>query len=126
VQLEAVVTNNGNNANGVSLICRYSDSGWFEFTVSNNQSYSIYVFGPDGEKLQGGLFGSKKILSGKEKNVYTATCKGNELSLTVNGTLLNTIKTNHDFPEGNIGIGFSAPQNLPVDVEFESLKISQP
>ena len=126
VQLEVTVTNTGNNANGVSLICRYSDSGWYEFIISNDQTYAIYVIGPDGEVLQGGKAGTKKILSGKVKNVYTATCKGDELSLAVNGTPIETIKIKYDFPEGNIGIGFSSPAGLPVDLEFESLKISQP
>jgi hypothetical protein len=126
VQLEVTVTNTGNNANGVSLICRYSDSGWYEFIISSDQTYAIYVIGPDGEVLQGGKAGTKKILSGKVKNVYTATCKGDELSLAVNGTPMETIKIKYDFPEGNIGIGFSSPAGLPVDLEFESLKISQP
>jgi len=130
VQLEVTVTNTGNNANGISLVCRYSDSGWYEFVISNDQTYSIYAFGPGGETLKGGnqLYtnGTKKILSGKEKNVYIATCKGDELSLTINGTQITTVKTKYDFLEGNIGIGFSAPKNLPVDLEFESLTVSQP
>jgi Domain of Unknown Function (DUF1080)./TIR domain. len=126
VQLEVTVTNTGNNANGISLICRYSDNGWYEFIISNDQTYAIYVIGRDGEVLQGGKAGTKKILSGKVKNVYTATCKGNELSLAVNGIPIETVKIKYDFPEGNIGIGFSSPTDLPVDLEFESLKISQP
>jgi TIR domain/Domain of Unknown Function (DUF1080) len=126
VQLEVTVTNTGNNANGISLICRYSDSGWYEFIISNDQTYAIYVIGQDGEVLQGGKAGTKKILSGKVKNVYTATCKGDELSLAVNGIPIETVKIKYDFPEGNIGIGFSSPTDLPVDLEFESLKISQP
>lgn len=126
VQLEAVVTNKGNNGNGVSLICRHSDKGWIEFTVSNNQSYSIYVYDASGEALQGGPAGSGKIPAGKGTNVYTATCKGNELSLAVNGNPIHTIETNRGLPEGNIGIGFSAPINVPIDVDIESLKVSQP
>jgi hypothetical protein len=59
-------------------------------------------------------------------NVYTAICKGNELSLEINGILVETVPAKYDFPEGSIGIGFSAPQDLPVDIEFESVKISQP
>lgn len=126
VQLEAVVTNNGNNGNGISLICRHSDKGWIEFTVSNNQSYSIYVYDASGETLQGGAAGSSKIPAGKGTNVYTTTCKGDELSLAVNGNLIRTLQTNRVLPEGNIGIGFSAPTNVPIDVDLESLKISQP
>jgi hypothetical protein len=130
VQLEAVVANTGNNANGVSLVCRYSDSGWYEFVISNDQTYSIYAFGPGGETLKNGnqLYtnGTKKILSGKEKNVYAAICKGDELSLSINGTPMIAVKAKYDFSEGNIGIGFLAPKNLPVDLEIESLTISQP
>ena len=126
VQLEAVVTNNGNNGNGVSLICRHSDKGWIEFTVSNNQSYSIFVYDASGEALQGGAAGSSKIPAGKGTNVYTATCKGDELSLSVNGNFIHSIKTNRGLPEGNIGIGFSAPTNVPTDVEIESLNIREP
>ena len=130
VQLEVVTTNTGNSANGVSLVCRYSESGWYEFWISNDGTYGIYAFGPDGIVLQAGYElttgGSSAIRTGKAENKYTATCKGDELSLTINGTSIEPVKTKYDFPEGNIGIGFSAPKNLPIDVEFESLKISQP
>ena len=126
VLLELTVTNNGFNNNGVSLICRHSEKGWIEFTVSNNQNYSILVFSSNGDTLQGGSAGSPKIPVGKGTNVYTARCKGNELSLAVNGNHIHTIETNRDLPAGNIGIGFSAPANVAVDLEIESLKVSQP
>lgn len=130
VQVAVVTTNNGVNANGVSLVCRYSAEGWYEFRISNDQTYSIYAFGPGGEVPQGGYelanAGSPDIHTGKAKNVYTATCKGNKLTLDINGKLVNTTNARYDFPEGNIGIGFSSPKNLPVDLEFESVKISEP
>ena len=126
VQLEVVVKNNGNNANGVSLICRYNERGWFEFMISNDQTYAIFVRAADGEILQGGSAGSPDIRIGQSENTYTASCKGNELSLHINGKSVRSLVTNHNFAEGKIGIGFSAPRNLPVDLEFESLKISQP
>ena len=107
-------------------MCRYSDSGWYEFFISNDQTYAIYVMGQNGEVVQGGSAGSKKILYGKVQNVYTATCKGDELSLSVNGSPVDTVKTKFDYPEGKIGVGFSSPKDLPIDVEFESLIISQP
>lgn len=130
VKVEVVTTNTGNNANGVSLVCRYSDRGWYEFRISNNQTYSIYAFGPDGEQPQGGYelanANSTAIRTGLVKNVYTATCKGNELSLNVNDTPITSVPARYDLPEGNIGIGFSSPKRLPVDLEFESVKISEP
>ena len=130
VKVEVVTINTGNNANGVSLVCRYSDRGWYEFWISNNGNYVIYAFGPGGEVLERGhelvKASSQAIHIGKTENVYTATCKGDQLSLDINGTLVANRDARYDFPEGNIGIGFSSPQNLPVDVEFESVKISAP
>jgi hypothetical protein len=130
VRLEVVVVNNGYNSNGVSLVCRYSDEGWYEFMVSNNGNLSIYAFGPGGMKLiEGSVLhdgASTAIKTDKETNVYTAICKGNELSLEINGVLVETEIAKNDFPEGNIGIGFSSPQNYLVDVGIESIKVSQP
>ena len=130
VKVEVVTTNNGVNANGISLVCRHSDSGWYEFRISNDGNYEIYAFGPGGTILQSGYElkkgGSPAIQIGEVTNVYTATCKGSELSLEINGTHVITIPAKYDFPEGNIGIGFSSPKKLPVDVEFESVKISEP
>ena len=131
VQVEAVTTNNGNNANGVTLVCRHSDAGWYEFVVSNAQLYAIYAYDALGS-VQPGYFemaagGSTTVKSGHITNVYTAVCKGNELTLLVNGTPVKSITdTRYNFTEGKIGIGASSPQMLPVDIEFESVTISAP
>ena len=131
VQLEAAVTNNGNNANGVSLICRYNDYGWYEFSVSNAGLYTISAFDRTVPPEQGHVAlatgGSSAIRTGHLTNTYTVSCKGNQLSLFVNGTLVKTLtETLFDFPEGKIGIGVASPQRLPVDVQFESLIVSIP
>ena len=131
VQVEVVTTNNGNNANGVSLVCQYSDSGWYEFVVSNAQLYAIYAYDALGS-VQPGYFemaagGSPAIKSGHITNVYTAVCNGNELTLLVNGTPVKSITdTRYDFTEGKIGIGAASPQMLPVDIQFESVTVSAP
>jgi hypothetical protein len=131
VQVEAVVTNNGNNANGVSLICHYSGSGWYEFIISNAGLYSINAYDPANTSTQeyvqlaGG--GSAAIKPGQSTNTYTAVCSGSELTLVINDTLVNTLTdTKYNFTEGNIGIGVSSPELLPVDVMFESLSVSAP
>lgn len=130
VQLEVVTTNNGNNSNGVSLVCRYSDQGWYEFWISNNGTYGIYAFGPGGTILQAGFelakAGAPEIHTGRSENTYTAVCKGDDLILTINGKTVRSVKAKYDFTEGNIGIGFSAFQNHPIDLEFAALKVSQP
>ena len=131
VRIDAVVTNNGNNANGVSLVCRYSDSGWYEFSVSNAQLYTIYAYDSVGS-VQPGYFemaagGSPAVTAGHTTNVYTAICNGDELTLLINDTVVNTITdTRYNFTEGKIGIGVSSPQLLPVDVHIESVTVSEP
>jgi WD40 repeat protein len=131
VQVDMVVTNNGNNANGVSLICQYNDLGWYEFTVSSAGLYTIYAFDTNlyaKEKyivLANG--GSPAIKTGQVTNSYTAVCKGNELSLYANGTLVNSVTDELlNFTEGNIGFGVSSPQKLPVDLQLESVAVSIP
>jgi hypothetical protein len=131
VQVQVVATNNGNNSNGVSVVCRYSDTGWYEFRVSNAGLYAIYAYDTVGSTQPGyyELFsgGSPAIQLGHATNVYTAICTGHELTLRVNDTLVKTITdTRYDFPEGKIGIGVSSPQTLPVDVQIESVTVSQP
>ena len=131
VQMEMVTTNNGNNANGVSMICHYNDYGWYEFTVSNAGLYTIYAFDTTVSPEQGyfalATGGSTAIKTGQASNIYTAVCKGNELTLQINGVLVkNLTDPIYNFTEGNIGIGVSSPQNLPVDIQFESLSVSSP
>ncbi len=131
VQMEAVTTNNGNNANGVSLVCNYDGTNWYEFTVSNAGLYSINAYDPTATALQGyvqlAAGGSAAIKSGQATNVYRAVCNGSELTLYINDTLVKTlVDTKYNLTGGKIGIGVSSPQTLPVDVSFESLTVSEP
>jgi hypothetical protein len=128
VQLETYTTNNGANSNGVSLICRYSDAGWYEFLVSNGGTYAIYAY--DGEsrfyhELATG--GASVINTGLATNVYTAICKGSELTLMVNGKVVTTTSDKRfNFTDGLIGLAVSSPQALPVSVYFDYIKVSPP
>jgi hypothetical protein len=131
VKVEAVVNNQGNNANGVSLICRYSDVGWYEFVVSNSGFYQIFAVDNQGIVNQGyneiANGGSTRIKPGLQTNVYTAICNGSELSLLINQTPVRTITdVKFQFAEGKIGLAVSSPKKLPVKVEFETLTISEP
>ncbi len=131
VKVEAVVTNRGNNANGVSLICRYSDIGWYEFVVSNSGTYTIYAVDINGIVRQGynelKTGGSAAIKTGQVTNVYTAVCKDGELSLFVNQTLVRTITdTEFNFAQGKIGLAVSSPRKLPVNVDIETITVSEP
>lgn len=131
VKVEVDVTNRGADANGVSLVCRYSDVGWYEFVVSNTGTYKIYAVDSVGLVNQGYnelLNGtSLAIIPGASRNILTAECIGNVLNLYVNQTLVNSVTdTQFNFSFGKIGIAVSSPEKLPVGVDFESLIVSQP
>jgi hypothetical protein len=131
VKIEAVVTNRGNNANGVGLICRYSDIGWYEVQVSNSQTFAVYVVDNIGIYSQGynevARSDSNQILSGLSTNIYTMTCKGNVISLFVNGkSVWEYTDTQFGFTDGKIGLSVWSPQTLPINVVFETLTVSQP
>jgi len=131
VKVEAVVTNRGNNSNGVGLICRYSNVGWYEAQFSNSQQFAIYVVDSVGLVNQGYsevLSGDSKLIrSGPSTNVYTLTCKGNTISLSVNGELVGEyVDTHLGLTDGKIGLSVWSPQTLPVIVDVETLTVSAP
>lgn len=131
VKVEAVVTNRGNNSNGVGLICRYSNVGWYEVQVSNSQKFAIYVVDSIGLVSQGynEVFTgeSSAIRSGPSTNVYTLTCKGKTISLSVNGQLVGEFEDTYlGLTDGKIGLSIWSPQTLPVIVDIETLTVSAP
>jgi S1-C subfamily serine protease len=130
VYLHALVENRGKNTNSVSLICRYDDvKGWYEVNIGSDGLYNIFRFDGNLDKGDGYKMltsgGSTRIRTGKEYNEYTFSCKGNTLTLWINGTQTNTIRDN-SFREGMIGIGVSSYGVAPINVEFESLEIGVP
>jgi hypothetical protein len=131
VMVEAVSTNLGTNANGASLICHFNDNGWYQFTISNGGTYEVWAYDAVGAVDPGYTLlynsGSALITPGKVTNTYTAVCRGSDLTLYANGNLLYNLQdTKFNFTEGSIGIGASSPQNMPVELQFDSLTVSQP
>ena len=128
VRLDTKVENRGKNSNNVSLICRYSDDGWYEFMISNEGTYAIVVHDAVSNlevNLHNG--GSTAILSGKNINEYTAFCVGNTLSLYVNGVKLHALTDNkYGMRDGQVGMAVSSYEALPIIVEMDWFNISQP
>jgi hypothetical protein len=132
VKLEVMADNRGRNNNYVSLICRYDpDIGWYEFNIANNGLYSILY----GEVTQNGDIGynlitnggSNAIKQGKDVNDYSITCAGNKLSLTINGKSVTEItERNYGLREGGIGISVGSENVLPIIVEMDWFKVSEP
>jgi len=131
VAVEARVENRGTNNNNISLVCRYSDEGWYEFNIANNGLYNIlYGFvAADGNIGYGRLAdgGSNKIKSGKDINVYKIICKERQLSLYINGIETRVLEdNNYVLRDGKVGISVSSFKDLPVKVEYDWVTISEP
>ncbi len=128
VRLDVRVENRGTNNNNINLVCRYSDEGWYEVAIANNGLYDLYAFDAvKGSYTRLANGGSTKIKAGKEVNEYTFICNDRNLILQINGFETKTYTDNqYVFREGQIGVGASSFRDIPVKVEFDWVKISEP
>jgi hypothetical protein len=128
VRIDARAENRGKNNNNVSMICRYSDAGWYEFNIANNGLYWILAY-DNTDNSYYTIFngGSTAIKMGKDTNDYTVGCVDNTLSLYINGTLVKSIKdTKYNFKEGQVGLGVSSFDVWPIIIDWDYVTISQP
>jgi hypothetical protein len=126
VRLDARAENLGNNNNNVSLICRANERGWYEFNVANNGLYTILRYeSSSNEFIELYSGGVANLRTGKDTNDYTIMCRGDRLTLGVNGTEIRTVEDNQ-FDEGQVGISVSSFDGIPVLVEFDYATISAP
>jgi S1-C subfamily serine protease len=124
VRVDAKAENRGKNTNNVSLLCRATDEGWYEFSIANDGLWWIWAY--DGKYTSLANGGSTALNMGKGVNEFTITCYDNSLSLYINGVLAKTIVDNRFvFREGQIGIGVSSFDVLPILVEFDWVAISE-
>ena len=133
IRVDVRAENRGDNTNNISIICRYDeDAGWFEFNMYNSGLYNIYYgrwksSGTQATYLLIADGGSNAIHQGKAVNDYTVICKGNTLSLFINGDEVQTITQNmYMLREGQVGVGVSSFDRLPVRVGFDSVEIREP
>lgn len=132
VTVELRADNRGRNSNSVSLICRYDpDTGWYEFNVDNGGLYNILYAEIDSNGDIGYNLitngGSNAIKQGKEVNEYSITCKGDDLSLSINGDEVKTItEKTYSLREGQVGMSVSSFDVLPIQIEMDWFKVSEP
>ncbi len=129
VYIEASALNRGSNDNMVTLVCRYSDDGFYEVNITNGGLIDIYAYV---EAMDIGYIrlydgGSRNINMGLKSNTFAMSCEGNEISLYINGVLERTVEDNkYNLPEGLIGVGVSSFDAIPVIVAFDYVYIDVP
>ena len=131
VRIEVQVENFGDNENNITLFCRYDEEdGWYEFNVANSGLYWIY-YGRWNANGSGASYavvadgGSNNIKQGFAINTYSLSCKGNTITVYINDKELKHVDDSR-LRKGQIGIGVSSFRRLPVKVEFDWVKITEP
>jgi len=127
VRVDTKVENLGVNNNNVSLICRYSDAGWYEFNVANNGEYTIFRYDQARSDHYIALYtgGSTAIETGKGTNEITAVCEGDQLTLAINGVKVRTVQ-DRNLKSGKVGLSVSSFNVTPVIVDFDYFVASVP
>jgi len=131
VAIELRAENRGTNNNAISLVCRYSDEGWYEVNVQNNGLYNILVatYSDNGDIVYNRLAdgGSNKIKVGKDVNEYKMVCRDRTISLYINSFETRVLDDNkYVLREGQVGFSVSAFSDPTVKVDVDWVKISQP
>ena len=93
VVLTAEVEDIGPLDNALSLVCRATEDGWYEFRISPSGYYELLRFDQykrdDGENAYTNFLekrvGSTKIVGGLNKNEFSLSCVGDVISAFVNG-----------------------------------------
>jgi hypothetical protein len=132
VRLDVRADNRGRNNNSISLICRHDPNiGWYEFNVANNGLYDILYaeVESDGDIAYNTISngGSNAIKQGKEVNEYAIECKGDQLTLFINGDEVTSLtEKTYGLRSGQVGVSVSSFNVLPILIEMDWIKVSEP
>lgn len=120
----------GSHGSHFGMICRQVDrENFYYFAISADGFYAIFRRA-DGEMeiLSGNeneMSPSSAIRTGQKNNHILATCQGNELSLYVNGQLVETV-TDDTHAEGDVGIGAGSDAKGGARVQFDNFAATKP
>jgi hypothetical protein len=123
VQIDVdAATVGGTNNNALSVVCRYSGDGWYEFNIDSGGLWNIFKYQTQGgyKMLKSG--GSTAIKIGKGTNHLTVVCQGDALSLYINDVKVGTAKDT-EFADGTFGLSASAFDSGHVEIRFSGLTV---
>lgn len=121
----------GPDDNAYGIICRYqSPDNYYIFLISGDGHYSIGKFQSGIDDVQylsgdGNYVPSEVINQGQAENEIQASCIGNQLSLSVNGVLVETVE-DPTFVRGDVGLGAGTFQPGTAIIEFEKISVFAP
>lgn len=127
VRLDIKVENRGVNSQQVSLICNFGDNAWYEWAVQSDGRWELFAVSDGYHRMHNGA--SNFIKQGKDVNEYAMSCVDNEISFFVNGEEPKGspyIDRQYALRGGNVGFSISSLRAIPVLIEVDWFKISEP
>ena len=132
VQVEAQATAGPTN-NEYGVMCRYQRSGdgknsFYFFFISSDGYYALGKVSNDTRKIlspAGGSFQPSSAIKPAAVNLLAATCQGDRLSLSVNGTPVGSF-TDGELTHGDIGLIAGTFDAGGVQIHFDNLIARQP
>lgn len=130
VEVDVYPTSDSRDAH-FGALCRYVDAdNFYYFAVSADGYYAIFrrVNGGALDILTGGgegMIPSPVINTGGQVNNVQAVCRGDELSLYVNGELLETV-ADDAHAQGDVGLGAGSGPEGDVRVRFDNFLVTRP
>jgi hypothetical protein len=129
VSIEVDATKNGGpDDNDFGVICRYSSFDQFYYAViSSDGYYGITKVTSDSSTRLGGedMQPSNYINQGSATNYIRFDCKGDKLSLYVNGQLVDQ-QTDSEYTSGNVGLIAGTYDTPGTDILFDNFSVLQP
>jgi len=130
VEMDASLVS-GSQDGHFGAICRHVDAGnFYYFGISADGYYAIFrrAEGGDLKVLTGdgsGMASSPVIRTGEQINHVLAVCHEDELSLYVNGELLETV-TDDTHTRGDVGLGAGSGPEGDVRIQFDNFIVTRP
>jgi hypothetical protein len=126
VQVDAVVaTLAGPNRNNLSVVCRYSDLGWYEFNILSGGLWTIYKWTEAAEYTELASGGSTAIKMNQAENHLTAVCAGSTLTFYINDVKVGAA-TDRELTAGSFGVSASTFDIGGLRVRFTDVVVRLP
>lgn len=112
----------------MGVVCRMENSQDFYFlTIRSDGAYAVFKMYQGNEFFLGmdGYQTSPEIRTGINTNHLTAECRGEHLSLSVNGVLLVSVNDS-SYQVGDVGVMAGAFEQTGVNVYFDNFQVARP
>ena len=124
----AVTSMDGPEDNAYGILCRYRDTENFYFFVISSDGYSGIGLSYNGEReiLTGeSMLPSEAILKGSATNLIQAECVGNQLSLSVNGSIVYQVQSDK-LETGDVGLIVGSYEDEGTEIFFDNFVVKNP